>query len=142
MSFFEWNKNIFEQFNIFCCPNRKQRRKSAEKKNTTFYPLVDQRLGVNQHLGVAPKHWQTLVDPFYSIFQQLLTHHLTPEEVNIKVGVQVLFYFNVFTIFTFLTGKDVKKLKKMILTSIWHSKHPFNGQNTQHLKLFLLNSWN
>ena len=36
-------------------------------------------------------------------------------------------------LFPFVTAKDVKIIKKMVLTSEWHAMHPFAVQNTQHL---------
>ena len=39
----------------------------------------------------------------------------------------------------FVMEKDVKMLKKMILTSEQHAKYLFTGQNTQHMNLNVMN---
>ena len=67
------------------------------------FPLgVNQHLGFDQCLGVAPKPWYT---PFCVLF----------------------IYFCIFlTLFcTILKEKDVKKLKKMIFASEEYAEHPF-----------------
>ena len=38
------------------------------------------------------------------------------------------------TVCLFITEKYFKMLKKMILISKWHAKHPFAGLNTQHIR--------
>ena len=47
-------------------------------------------------------------------------------------------FLNFSTVFPFMTEKDVKMPKKMILTTIQLPKHPFAGSNTQPRYLFII----
>ena len=84
----------------------KNKEKHAKRK-ITFFPGVNQLLGVKQRLRVTPKRWYT---PFYDMF---------------------FCYFLHFPPFSVYDGKTCFSAKKIILTSKRHAKHPFAGRNTQ-----------
>ena len=73
-----------------------------------FYSFwgVDQRLGVNQRLGVTPMHWKTSF---------------------------LYFLFNFLCFFPVFDGKRCCNAENVISTSERCVKHPFNGKNTQHM---------
>ena len=85
-------------------------------RKITFFPGVDQLLGVNQCLRETPKRWQ---NPFYKMF------------------------FFVFFVYFYIFWRNLmekvvlasKKQKQMISASKRCAEHPFSGRNTQHIKI-------
>ena len=80
-------------------------------------------------VGCTPESWFK----YFSISTKLLK---TPISCNVIIACSFIFFIFSCNFFPFATEKDVKMVKKMILTSQLHVKHQFAGQNTQLNVLF------